>query len=479
MSESSDSSKAAGQGIERRDFFAGIAGGAAFALGGATLGAREAQANWGLIAPGPSPTADFDGRSLVNKPRAYQVMEQEGIDGIVALNPVNVFYLGNYFSYEVQKLRAIPSFAVMPRDPDKPSFLVVASTDLWFIANAAREHPEIIPYSAPVSWEQYRDPDTWNRPPEAAGGTGRPVREESLTDIERGWVEMERRFENRKAATPEWALVRALEEAGLAKARVAVDDMRIAHILHSLGQDSVACVPGDNTFRKIRMIKSDVELAHMRAAARANQDACMAMLGQVEAGMTKADTDQLFLEESARRGAKAIWIAMGTIGGFADGKVVPGRPMMVDAVCQINYYHGDFGRTWCVGEPRKDVRNRVALLKAGYEAALEALRPGVKYSQVRARAEQALVKANKGPVTRAVFGASPHSVGLQHTDQPYRDGLPFMVPDDLEFQENMTLTVDMPSMEIGWGGAHLEDLIVVTRDGFEPLATMDDPLVIL
>ena len=464
--------------IERRDFFAGIAGGAAIALGGATLGAQHAYANWGLIAPGPSPGDDFDGRSLVNKPRAYEVMEQEGVDGIVALNPVNVFYLGNYFSYEVQKLRAIPSFAVMPRDPRKPSFLVVASTDLWFIANAEREYPEIIPYSAPVAWEQYRDPDTWNQPPDARGGIRRPIREESLTDIERGWVEMERRFEHRKAATPEWALVRALEEAGLAKGRVAVDDMRIAHILGTLGQDAVTCVPGDNTFRKIRMIKSEVELAHMRAAARANQDACMAMLRQVEVGMTKADIDQLFLLEAAKRAAKAIWIAVGTIGGFPEGKVVPGRPMMVDAVSQINFYHGDFGRTWCVGEPRKDVLDRVDILRTGYGAALDALRPGLKYSELREQAGEAMTKANK-TLAGATFGAGPHSVGLQHTDQPYRDGLPFMVSDDLTFQENMTLTIDMPSLEIGWGGAHLEDLIVVTKDGFEPLATMDDPLVVI
>ena len=236
--------------IERRDFFAGIAGGAAFALGAGMLGAQKAHANWGLIAPGPVPGEDFDGRSLVNKPRAYEVMEQEGVDGIVALNPVNVFYLGNYFSYEVQKLRAIPSFAVMPRDPGKPSFLVVASTDLWFIANAEREYPEIIPYSAPVAWEKYRDPETWNQPPESRGGIRRPIREESLTDIERGWVEMERRYENRKAATPEWALIRALEEAGLEKGRVAVDDMSIAHILSSLGRTGSPACPATTPFAR-------------------------------------------------------------------------------------------------------------------------------------------------------------------------------------------------------------------------------------
>lgn len=460
--------------IERRDFFAGLAG-----LAGATMfGGEKAQANWGLISPGPVPGQDFDGRSLVNKPRAYEVMEQEGIDGIVALNPVNVFYLGNYFSYEVQKLRAIPSFAVMPRDPNKPSFLVVASTDLWFIANAAREYPEIIPYSAPVAWEQYREPDTWNQRPAARGGTLRPAREDGLTDIERGWVEMERRFENQKAATPEWGLIRALEEAGLKKGRIAVDDMRVADILNTLGADTVTCVPGDNTFRKIRMIKSDVELLHMRAAARANQDACMAMLRQLEVGMTKNEVDRLFLMEAARRGAKAVWIAVGTIGGFPDGQIVPGRPMMVDAVSQINYYHGDFGRTWCMGEPRKDVLDRVDVIRKGYESALDILRPGLKYSELRAHAGAAMEKANP-KLAALTFGAGPHSVGLQHTDQPYRDGLPFMVSDDLTFQENMTLTIDMPSVEIGWGAAHLEDLIVVTRDGFEPLATMDDPLVIL
>ena len=464
--------------IERRDFFAGIAGGAASALGATMLGGKEAHANWGLIAPGPVPGEDFDGRLPVNKPRAYEIMEREGIDGIVALNPVNVFYLGNYFSYELQKLRAIPSFAVMPRDPDKPSFLVVASTDLWFIANAAREHPEIMPYSAPVSWESYHDPEMWSQEPEARGGMRRPVKEDTLTDIERGWVELEERYANKKAATPEWALVRALEEAGLSKGKIAVDDMRIADILNTLGQDTVTCVPGDNTFRKIRMIKSDVELGHMRRIARVNQDSCMAMLRQLQPGMTKADSDNIFMVEAAKRGAKAMWIATGTTGGYPDGVLVEGRPNMVDAVSQINYYHGDFGRTFCVGEPRKDLLERVNILKTGSDVAHEIIRPGMKYSELRATVGDAIAKINTAP-TGAIFGASPHSVGLQHTDQPYRDGLPFVVGDDLTFEENMTLTVDVPSMEVGWGGAHLENLIVITKDGFEPLATMDDPLVLI
>ncbi len=462
--------------IERRDFFAGMAGGAASMLGATMLGGKEAHANWGLIAPGPIPGEEFDGRSLVNKPRAYEVMEQEGIDGIVALNPVNVFYLGNYFSYELQKLRAIPSFAVMPRDPDKPSFLVVASSDIWFIANGDREHPEIIPYGAPGGWESYRNPELWSQEPQSRNFSRLPENVYALTDIEKGWYELEQRWQTGKAATPEWGLVHALKEAGLMKGKVACDDMRIAHILDTLGQNTVTCVPGDNTFRKIRMIKSDVELKHMRRVAQINQDACLAMLSQLELGMTKADVDNIFMIEAAKRGAKAMWIASGTIGGFRHGEIVEGQAMMVDAVCQINYYHGDFGRTWCVGEPPKELQERIRLTKIGREIAHDIVRPGMLYSELRSTVSEAVKKASP---SGWAMGVGPHSVGLQHTDQAYRDGLPFVVGDDLTFQENMTLTIDLPQVEIGWGATHLEDLILITKDGFEPLATMDDPLVVI
>jgi len=462
--------------IDRRDFFAGIAAGAGM-LGATMLGGKDAHANWGLIAPGPVPGEAFDGRSLVNKPRAYEVMEQEGLDGIVALNPVNVFYMGNYFSYELQKLRAIPSFAVMPRDPDKPSFLVVASSDLWFIANGDREYPEIIPYGAPSSWEDYRNPELWSEEPDTRSFGRMPETSEGMTEIEKGWYELEKRWESGKAPTPEWGLVRALKEAGLINGKIACDDMRIADILNTLGQTSVSCVPGDNTFRKIRMIKSDVELSHMRRIAQVNQDACMAMLSQIELGMTKADIDNLFMIEAARRGAKAMWIASGTIGGFRHGEVVEGQAMMVDAVSQINYYHGDFGRTWCVGEPPKELQERMRLTRLARDVAHETIKPGMKYSELRRIVTDAVKKASASGWT---MGVGPHSVGLQHTDQAYRDNLPFVVGDDHVFQENMTLTIDLPQVQIGWGATHLEDLVLVTKDGYEPLGDMSlDPLVVL
>ena len=463
--------------MDRRDFFSLLGAGSSI-LGASALGVGEAKANWGMVAPGPVPPDGFDGRLLVNKARAYEIMDREGLDGIVALNPVNIFYLGNYFSYELQKLRAIPSFAVMPRDESKPTFLVAAGTDLMFLANGQREYPEIVPYSFPSNLAKYIEQAKWSEAPEAAPVGAWPTTGGPLKPAEQKWIEFGKKANERRAATPEWALVRALELAGLSKGKIAVDDMRIAVILKTLERNNVTCVPGDNTFRKVRQIKSEVELKHMRTIARINQDACMAMLKQVRKGSTKPEIDQIFMVEAAKRGAKAMWIATGTVGGFTEGKVVEGEPMMVDAVCQRNFYHGDFGRTFVLGEPSKELKACMASTKVGWETVLANLKPGMKYSQLSKMCMDAMKKAYTGS-SGIRFAASPHSVGLQHTDQPYRDGIPFVVSDDLTFEENMTLTVDLPTNLLGWGAIHCEDLIVVTKNGAEPLATADGPLVVI
>jgi Xaa-Pro aminopeptidase len=460
--------------MERRDILSGLALGT---LATSFAAASPARANWGFVAPGPDAPKDFDKRMPVNKARAYEIMDREGLDAIVAMNPVNVFYLGNYIPYEMQKLRTISSFAIMPRDEKLPIFLVVSTPDLEFIATGDRDYPEVITYTGVRDWQPYLDHDKWSVEPPAPP-IALPAHPESLSIREKQYADLVKRIGTRRSATPEWALVKALEECGLLKGKIAVDDMRIAEILKMLERTDVTCVPGDNTFRKIRLIKSEVELKHMRTIARINQDACMAMLGQLHVGMGKVDVDRIFMKEAADRGAKAVWIVSGSTGGFPDDVAKPGRAMIVDAVSQRNFYHGDFGRTFVFGEPSPEILERMRILKIGRDTALGMIKPGLKYSELRKAVGEAMDGSYRGG-ERIRFGVGPHSVGLQHTDQPYRDGLPFAVPDDITLQAGMTLTVDLPTIEMGWGGIHFEDLLKVTPTGVEPLATLSDPLVVL
>lgn len=456
----------------RRDVIkSGVAAGAAAIAGGHSDPAR---ANWGMAYL----DGDFDKRLLVNKPHAWRVLDEAGIDGLVAFNPINVFYLGNYVGYYVKIQHRNPSFAVFPRDENKSPILVVSSADMWEIANGVREYPQIIPYSSPVNWQDFVGHGETSEEPEARPGFASiwPRDDESLSSREANWIATEARFKGQFAPSPEYGLVRALREAGLEKARIAVDDMRISHILKSVGQNTAVCVEGDNLFRRIRSVKSEPEISHMRRAAIANQVAMLNTLNQLDAGATNGDIDRLFMEEAARQGAKSTWLVAGTVGGLPQGEIVEGEPLLFDAVSQINYYHGDFGRTFVLGEPSGKLRERTNLMQLGWQAAFEAMRPGVKYSEIEAAARNAMKKSGRFVPK---IGIIPHSVGLQHTDEPYRDGLAFQVKDDLVLQENMTLTVDFPTMELGWGACHLEDLVRITKDGAEPLATMGTPLVVV
>ena len=459
--------------VERRDVLAGLAVGAA--MNGLAASGRDAWSNWGTIAPGYSPDADFDGRLLVNKPRAFEVLEQAGLDGLIALNPVNVFYLSNYLGYKVAQMYSFPAFAVFPRDPDEPSFLITSHVDMWKIANGEREYPEIMPYSFATNWQDYLDQGNWRAPPSAGLATPWPVDEAGLVPREAEWQDLQAKLNGIMSASSEYALAKALKECGLEKAKVAIDDWRIAAVLEKVGMEDVQCVEGDNVFRRIRLIKSDVELSHTRAAAKANQEATEAMFAQIGKGATRADIDRIFMMEAAKRGAKARWIAAGGVGGLPDGEVVEGRPLLLDAVSQINLYHGDFGRTFVLGEPTKKLEQRARLMRVAWDEAFAALKPGRKYSDIRAVAKDAMAKTR---LPQFGVGVSPHSVGLQHTDEPFTEGLPFQKRDDLTLQKGMTLTVDFPYMEPGWGACHLEDLVVFTNDGAEALGRMDGPLYV-
>ena len=57
---------------------------------------------------------------LLNKPRAYEVMDRHGIDGLIATTQVNVYYLTGFWGALMRMRRSFFNYAVLPR-ADKPS----------------------------------------------------------------------------------------------------------------------------------------------------------------------------------------------------------------------------------------------------------------------------------------------------------------------------------------------------------------------
>jgi Xaa-Pro aminopeptidase len=205
----------------------------------------------------------------------------------------------------------------------------------------------------------------------------------------------------------------------------------------------------------------------------------MNSIRSIERGMTYLDVEQRFRAECGVLGNDVAFILAGvTLGLFPDGVAVPGKPFLVDAVSRFREYHGDFSRTVCLGEPPPEVVARARANKVGRDALFEIVKPGVTFSELRRVGTEAMVKAG---MPKQILIVNPHSVGLQHTDHPTRLDAPLSVPMPIDhvLEENMTITIDLPYVEVGWGAGHNEDLIRITKTGFELLNDLSDPLVIV
>ncbi|MBL8629857.1 MAG: M24 family metallopeptidase [Rhodospirillaceae bacterium] len=462
--------------VERRDLLKGAAMTAAGLVAAnaepaAAKSAGTIQLATNITHPG------VDGKLLVNKPRAYAIMEEMKVDGLIALNPTNVYYLTNTRPAVMKMQWQYAAFATFARDTTRPNFLITSSSQGWDIANGDRETAPLIGFGMATNWRDYINASAEQKKIEPkVGGRKYPVLENTvLTQREQGWMDS---YNMPTAATPAWALVKALKEAGLRKGRIAVDDMRIKLLLEEIGQaDGIEFVPGDNIFRHIRMVKSEAELALQRVGGKNNQDAAMAAVKAIEAGMTFAEIEHRFRAEAAARGNDLVFMLAGvTQGLFPDGKAVKGKPFLIDAVSSYKEYHGDFGRMVCIGEPNAEVLKRAKASKIGREAAFSVIKAGKSWREIEDIARQAQIKAGMPAET---IISQIHTVGLQHSDHPTRSDVFFNAPMDHVLEENMVITLDLPHIHVGWGAGHNEDLIRITKTGFEAFGDLSDPLVVI
>jgi len=364
---------------------------------------------------------------------------------------------------------------IMPADPRQPLIAVIPNLEIGRHTAPDREWPEIVTYSfaSGTDTEALRNRTSLSLAEDVTALAGRPPAENAgMTDIERGWAANERALPVANAATPELAVRKVLATLGLTRARVGIDDAGLGMALTQLGLTALQIVPAENLFLRLRLVKSQVEIERMRRVATLNAAAARASIATFQPGMTMADIKASFFAEVARRGGRPKFIVAGMVSGLRHGELVPHEPLLVDCVASFDGYTGDFARTVVLGTPPPVLETRTRLAAQVAEALTASLRPGQLYSEIRTRG-QALLKQMGGDFP---MGVGPHSVGMDHSEDPWRHDLPFHAREDVRLEAGMTITIDLPTLEPGWGSMHLENLILVTPDGGEWLDRIDDPL---
>ncbi|MEL7028554.1 MAG: M24 family metallopeptidase [Pseudomonadota bacterium] len=453
------------------------------ALATATAGTLAAAAATGVSAgpgrpPEPPPASPLSSM-LLNRARATAEMEKAGVAAIVAAAPQNIFYLTTHYPVLARMGVARTAYAILPRDERLKPILTIGQFSAYYTAadDSLEEHAEIRLYTAPAEADAYAalgHERLWAADLAAPGGLPAVHDAAPIALHETKRRTMADPAGRALHATAEQALAVALRDLGLAGQTVAIDDAALRPLMEAEG---LACrtSDGEALLRRIRLQKSPGELEIVRYAARANAEAGLSAAKAARAGAALKDVRREFVRHCAERDLTMEFMVIDRVASRNyDGELKDGAAFMIDCVSHFHHYHGDYGRTIFIGEPTTHMRRATDAMSAVWTQVLEGLRPGLRYSDIRAAAARA---ARETQVEAAIL-CNPHSVGLHHTDEPGKPGRAYFDKDDLELVEGMVLSVDIPMIDVGLGGsAHLEDLILITADGAELLNAPGDHVV--
>jgi Xaa-Pro aminopeptidase len=159
---------------------------------------------------------------------------------------------------------------------------------------------------------------------------------------------------------------------------------------------------------------------------------------------------------------------------MGSGAILEGEPIVFDLFPRDRETgcFADMTRTFVVGEPAEELRGHQALVKEALDLAMGRIRPGVRGDELmRAVCELFHEHGYKTPLHKergevladGFFHGLGHGVGLEVHEEPSL-GLngQELVPGDV-------VTVEPGLYRSGYGGVRLEDLVLVTEDGYENL----------
>ncbi|MEV0800039.1 Xaa-Pro peptidase family protein [Kribbella sp. NPDC050281] len=233
--------------------------------------------------------------------------------------------------------------------------------------------------------------------------------------------------------------------------------------------------------RELRMRKDAAEVEALRKAGAAI-DRVHARVGEwLRPGRTEAEVGADIADAIVEEGhvmADFVIVASGPNGAsphhaLSDRVIEAGDIVVVDIGGPVaEGYNSDSTRTYAVGTPRDaDVAATYAVLRDAQQAAVDAVRPGVSAESIDAAAREVIAAAGFGDF---FIHRTGHGIGLDVHEEPYIVG-----GNGLLLEPGMAFSVEPGIYQPGRWGARIEDIVVVTEDGVEPMNQRPHDLVVL
>lgn len=397
---------------------------------------------------------------LLNRERAQAVLADVGVDVLLATSPANVAYLSGYYCLSHWTNPGTLVLAALAPAADPGPVVVAPAMELDAWAEEPAADGEFRPYGKPA----------------AAVGRAVGVPAEDLVADDR--FIYDHGFAGETAAGAVDALVAALVERGHTRATIALDESGLTYSARQALVDRLpdaTIVDGAAVFKRIRMVKTPVEVERLRAATVVAGDSIAAALDGIAPGVTEREVWQAYNAEVASRGAGTTFavINFGRRTGHthtipSDYRLRPGDVVKFDGGCSYQMYQSDIGRTKVVGDPTDELARVYEALHVGQQTGIAALRPGVRPSEVFESTMAAVKDAGLPDYQRHHVG---HGIGLEVYDmpviQPAASASEFggTGANDDPIEAGMVFCIETPYYVLGSYGMIVEDTVVVTPTG--------------
>lgn len=384
-------------------------------------------------------------KMLMNANRLFEKMSRDGLDAVVATMPENVTYTSGFWAMSHWIRRGPQAYVLTPK-PEAGEPAIVTSTgiidlavedDVW-VKDVRRYGAFFFDRSADV---QLGEQDT--RIQELVDGA---------QDID--------------AVS---ALVRAIKDRKLERARIGVDEIGIVpqnwdRLASELPEATL--VRAADVFRYARAIKTPEEISRLRRSAQIADLSITAALDIAAEGVTENELARVFHTTTINEGGSPVLGCVGCGSRSAMTNVQPsdyrlkrGDIIRFDAGGRYRHYRADIARNGVLGEPSKKVAQYHRAISVGLERAIAMIRPGVRAADVFKACVETVRREGLPHYQRNHVG---HGIGLDGYDAP--DIAP---SSNATFEEGMVICVETPYYELGFGGLQVEDTMVVTKDGVE------------
>jgi Xaa-Pro aminopeptidase len=271
--------------------------------------------------------------------------------------------------------------------------------------------------------------------------------------------------------SPYTRLCRVIGEAGLARERIGFEKNYVSaehweELRRALPHAEL--VDSSRMMDAVRWVKTPAELALLRKGADLLDDAYTEVFPTIRSGETERAVHSRLIGSCLRRGAN--W-AHGILNshrntipyaGESDELFLAGDVVRTDYVAYLDGYPGHQSRVAILGKPSAGLRDDYARYREAYVKIMDHCRPGVTAGTVYDFTVDVFRKLG-WRYTSILVG---HSVGASwHQQEPI-----IARGRDLLLEEGMVLALEPHGLDPGPGFLHLQDMVVVRRNGPELLS---------